>query len=139
MPIRCLPGAAVAKIVNCIAIGSAIAELEAEFADPNLSKESVETLVTGLAIARTIQAALVFTVLEFVPQIRIQMLQNAVTAALYVTLTTIQLYKDDARKLTKAISSTPKDGAVEEAKDISGLTPQKDDNPNDYDMVRDEL
>jgi hypothetical protein len=137
---RCLPAEEhFKKIVNFIAIGSAIASLEADFADPNLPKEWVEPVVTVLAIARSIQAATVFTTMEFVLEIKTQRLQTAVMGALFVTLTTVQLYKDDAGELTKAMSSTPRDGTVEEAKEISELTPQKDDKPNDYDMVHDEL
>ncbi len=59
--------------------------------------------------------------------------------ALFVTLATLRLYKDDAGELAKARSSTPKDDAKEGAKDLYALTPEPDDAPKDYDMVHDEL
>lgn len=137
---RCLPADAAAKrIINLIAIGSAIAALEAEFADPSLPYKVVDDVFTAIAVARTIQAALYFTAVELVLQIRTEKLQTAVVAALFVTLTTVKLYKDDVAKLAKAVSILPKDGPIDEAKEIAELTPQKDDNTNDYDMVHDEL
>ncbi len=127
------------KVVPLVAIGTAIAAIQGEYAHPSVPKEQVDAVVAALAVVHTVAAAVVTIMIRDLFRIQTRTLKNAVMGALFVTLATLRLYKDDAGELAKARSSTPKDDAKEGAKDLSALTPEPDDAPKDYDMVHDEL
>jgi hypothetical protein len=135
---RCLlPGEDFSRIFSMVAIGSAIAKIEAEFADPSSPRSKL--VVTMLAVSYSLYALATEIILERTFRIDTRPLRIAVMGALFVTLVTMRQYRDDARGIAAASSSTPADDAKEGAKDISELTPAPDDDPGDYDMVHDEL
>ena len=139
---RCLPsGELVDNVISAAAVGSAIAAMIGELADPNIDPEFVETALTMIGAMQTFCLFWIFNIVPILFDIRSSVLRIAAMATAGAGLIVVHQYAEDAKEIAAAQSppTTPKDGMKNGAKRIADQTPTQGDNPKDYDIIHDEL
>ena len=139
---RCLPsGEFVDNLISAAAVGSAIAAMIGELANPNHDPEFVETALTMIGVAQTFSVFMIFNIVPILFGIRSSSLRIATMATAGAALIVVHQYAEDAKAIAAAQSppTTPKDSMKNGAKKIADKTPTQGDNPKDYDMIHDEL
>jgi hypothetical protein len=113
----------------------------AEFADPTIDPVYLEAAMTVVTIIETLSVYIIFNVVPGMIGIRSGTLRSAVIAVAGATLIAAHQYGKDARTIAAAQSppTTPRASMKNGAKRIADQTSTQGDNPNDYDIIHDEL